>query len=209
MADTAFIIFCGFCFKWYYFYFSCGLIRGSTTVIYSVHCIHEGTALIFRTLCPWLYEVFSVFRCDCNCFGGGLIYINEYIPSKPLNNHPVFSNLELMAFEPHQRKRKWLPLGIYKLPSQNDIEFLNRVSSIRGCYLGIYENILAMVDFKLSFDKSHLEAFMQAYDFIKKPTCYQSNTQSCTDLILGNRKSFYLMLLELVCRSIINLSALF
>ena len=105
---------------------------------------------------------FPFFRCDCNCFGGGLIYINEYIPSKPLNNHPVFSDLELMAFEPHQRKRKWLLLGIYKLPSQNDIEFLNRVSSIRGCYLGIYENILAMVDFKLSFDKSHLSRSLYA-----------------------------------------------
>ena len=88
-----------------------------------------------------------------------------------------------MAFEPHQRKRKWLLLGIYKLPSQNDIEFLNRTSSIIGYYLRIYENILAMVESKLSFDKSHLEAFIQAYDFIKKPTCYQSNTPSCIDLI--------------------------
>ena len=61
MADTAFIIFRGFCFKWYCFYVSCGLIHGSTTVIYSVHCIHGGTALIFRRLCPWLYEVISVF----------------------------------------------------------------------------------------------------------------------------------------------------
>ena len=28
-------------------------------LIYSVHCIHGDTALIFRTLCPWLYEVSS------------------------------------------------------------------------------------------------------------------------------------------------------
>ena len=28
-------------------------------LIYSVHCIHRCTALIFRTLCPWLYEVFA------------------------------------------------------------------------------------------------------------------------------------------------------
>ena len=35
---------------------------------------------------------------------------------------------------------------------------------------------------------------MQAYDFssiIKKPTCYQSNTPSCIDLILTNRKSLF------------------
>ena len=30
-------------------------------LIYSVHGIHGGTALIFRTLCPWLYEVFAFF----------------------------------------------------------------------------------------------------------------------------------------------------
>ena len=28
-------------------------------LIYSVHCIHGGTALIFRTLYPSLYEIFS------------------------------------------------------------------------------------------------------------------------------------------------------
>ena len=28
--------------------------------LYSVHCIHGDTALIFRTLCPWLYEVSSI-----------------------------------------------------------------------------------------------------------------------------------------------------
>ena len=68
----------------------------------------------------------------------------------------------MMAFELHQCKRKWR-----------------------------YENILATGDFNISIDNSHLEAFMQAYDFsslIKKPACYQSNTPSCIDLILTNRK---------------------
>ena len=49
-----------------------------------------------------------------------------------------------------------------------------------------------MSDFNLSVDNSHLEAFMSACDFsslIKKPTCYQSNTPSCIDLILTNRKN--------------------
>ena len=73
----------------------------------------------------------EVFRRDRNRFGGGLIlYFNENIPCKPLTDHPVFSDLEMMAFELHQSKRKWLVLGIYKPPSQNDIEFLNRISLI-------------------------------------------------------------------------------
>ena len=136
---------------------------------------------------------YKVFRRDRNRFGGGLIlYVNENIPCKPLTDHPVFSDLELMAFELHQSKRKWLLLGIYKPPSQNVIEFLNRISLIIDYYLQTYENILAIGDFNLSVDNSHLEAFMQAYDFsslIKKPTCYQSNTPSCIDLKLTKMKS--------------------
>ena len=53
---------------------------------------------------------------------------------------------------------------------------------------------LAIGDFNFSVYNIHLEAFMQAYDFsnlIKKPTCYQSNTPSCIDLILTNRKSLF------------------
>ena len=89
----------------------------------------------------------KVFRRDGNCFGGGLIlYVNENIPCKPLTDHPVFSDLELMAFELHQSKRKWLLLGIYKPPSQNYIEFLNRISLIIDYDLQRYENILAIGD---------------------------------------------------------------
>ena len=71
---------------------------------------------------------YKVFRRDRNRFGGGLIlYVNKNIPCKPLTDHPVFSDLELMAFELHQSKRKWLLLGIYKSTSQNVLEFLNRI----------------------------------------------------------------------------------
>ena len=50
---------------------------------------------------------YKVFRRDRNHFGDGLIlYVNENIPCKPLTDHPVFSDLELMAFELHQSKRK-------------------------------------------------------------------------------------------------------
>ena len=94
---------------------------------------------------------YKVFRRDRNRFGGGLIlYINENIPCKPLSNHPMFSDLELMAFELHQSKRKWLFLGIYKPPSQNDIEFLRRISLILDYYLPTYENFVLVGDFNLS-----------------------------------------------------------
>ena len=120
---------------------------------------------------------YKILRRDRNRFGGGLIlYINESIPCKPLSNHSMFSDLELMAFELHQSKRKWLFLGVYMPLSQNDIEFLRRISLIlEYFYLPVYENFVVIRDFNLPVENSNLEAIIQAYDsssFIKKPTCY-------------------------------------
>ena len=99
-----------------------------------------------------------------------------------------------MAFELHQSKRKWLFLGIYKSPSQNDIEFLRIISLILDYYLPTYENFVVIGDFNLPVENSHLEAIIQAYDLSslkKKRTCYQSHTPSCNDLILTNRKHLF------------------
>ena len=117
-----------------------------------------------------------------------------YHVSPQLTDHPVFSDLELMAFEFHLSKRKWLLLGICKPHSENDIEFLNKMSSIMGYYLQTYENIPTVDDFNISVDNSYLEDFMQSYglsSLINKKTCYQSNTSSCTDLTLSNRESLF------------------
>ena len=49
-------------------------------------------------------------------------------------------------------------------------------------------------DFNLPVENSHLESIIQAYDlssYIKKPTCYQSQTPGCIDLILTNRKYLF------------------
>ena len=74
---------------------------------------------------------FKAFRRDRNRFGGALIlYINENIPCRPLNDHPAFPNLELIAIEIHQNKRRWLFIDIHKPPSQSDNEFTNRLSLI-------------------------------------------------------------------------------
>ena len=76
-----------------------------------------------------------------------MLYINENIPCRPLNEHPKFSDLELIVFEFHQSKRKWLFLGICKPPCQNEIEFLHRINSILDPYLTTYENIILIGDF--------------------------------------------------------------
>ena len=127
---------------------------------------------------------FKVFRLDRNRFGGGLIlYINENIPCRPLNDHATFPNLELIAIEIHQKKR-WLFIGMYKPPSQSDREFTNRLSSIIDYYSPKYENLILIGDFNVS-KKNNLN------NVINKPTCFQSNTPTYIDVILTNKKDLF------------------
>ena len=139
--------------------------------------------------------IFKVFRRDRNGFGGGLIlYINEKIPFRPLNDHPAFPNLELIAIEIHQNKRRWLFIGVYKLPSQSDNEFTNRLSLITDYYSPKYENLVLIGDFNLSTEYQHLDAIIQAYNLnnpINKLTCFQSSTPTWIDLILTNKKNLF------------------
>ena len=81
-----------------------------------------------------------------------ILYISENIPCRPLNDRPNFPNLELIAIEIRQNKRRWLFIGIYKLPSQSDKEFTNRLSSIIDYYSPIYENLILITDFNLSIE---------------------------------------------------------
>ena len=69
----------------------------------------------------------------------------------------MFSDIELMAFELHQSKRKWL-LGIYKSPSQSNIKFLRRISLILDYYLPTYENVVVIGHFNSPVENSYLEA---------------------------------------------------
>ena len=70
-----------------------------------------------------------------------MLYINEKIPCRSLNDHLNFHDLEVMAIEINQNKRKWLFVGVYKVPSQSDKEFTNRLSLIIGDYLIFLLNI--------------------------------------------------------------------
>ena len=136
---------------------------------------------------------FKVFMRDRNRFGSGLIlYINENIPYRPLNDHPTFPNLELITIEIHQNRHRWLFIGIYKTPSQSDNEFTN--SLIIDYYSPKYENLILIRDFNLCTEHQHLDALIQAYDLnnlINKPVCFQSNTPTCIDLILTNKKHLF------------------
>ena len=87
---------------------------------------------------------FKQYRQDQNQFGGGFVlFVNdENIPWKSFNAHPKFSDLELMVFELHQSKQRWLFLGLCKPPFQNDVEFLNTANSVLDDYSSTNANII-------------------------------------------------------------------
>ena len=84
---------------------------------------------------------YRMFRQDKNCFGGGLcIYVKENIASKQLNLH-LDKETEAIDLEINLRSRKWLIVGLWKPPSQNNSLFLENMSKNLSKYLDSYENI--------------------------------------------------------------------
>ena len=70
---------------------------------------------------------YRMFRKDRNCFGGGLyIFVKENIASKQLNLH-LDKETEAIYLEINILLRKWLIVGLYKSPSQNNSLFFEKM----------------------------------------------------------------------------------
>ena len=138
---------------------------------------------------------YKLVRSDRNRFGGRLIlYLNEEIPCRFLNNHPIVPNAEIICIEFHLLKHKWLLLGCYKPPAQNDLEFIASITKIVDFYLQKFENLFIIGDLNMTTENTHLNELLQIYDLtalIKEPTCYQSQNPNCIDHFLTNRKALF------------------
>ena len=106
---------------------------------------------------------YKIFRLDRNRLGGGLIlYINENIPCKPLQEHVHLPKFEVTATEFYQNNQKWLLLGLYKPLNQKTSDFIQNLSLILDLFLKDYDNAILIGDFNLSSDDVPLENFLQA-----------------------------------------------
>ena len=77
---------------------------------------------------------YKSFGRDRNCHGGGVLcYINENIPSKTVNVEGIVKECEIVLIEFSIKTRKWLFIGLYKPPSQNENNFLDNSSLIITC----------------------------------------------------------------------------
>ena len=89
---------------------------------------------------------------------------------------------------------KWLLLGIYKPPKQNNFEFLETIYILLNDYTETYENIITFGNFNMFFENPQLNGFIQLHDIshsINEPTYFQSHDPPCIDNILTNRKTMF------------------
>ena len=134
------------------------------------------------------------FRLQHNRFGGGLIlFINEDIPCKPLQEHKHLANFEVIGIDLYQNNQKWFLLGLYKPPNQKTSDFFKKKND-NVIFEKNNDNVTIIGHFNLSSDDVPLESFLQAHDLtslIKEATHFHSSNSSCIDLILTNQKYMY------------------
>ena len=92
------------------------------------------------------------------------------------------------------KTQKWLCIGLYKSPSQNESYFLEILSKVlsRQTWHNLKKLFWLEVLTQLLITKIGL--LMNTFNLkslINKPTCFQSANPTCNDLILTNKKSLF------------------
>ena len=124
--------------------------------------------------------------------GGGrgvMIYVHENIPSKLLTKHVLPSDIECIFLELNFRKCKWLLVGTYHPPSQNDHYFLENLDKAIDVY-SHHEKVLLAGDFNAEISEFCLDSFLYQHELknlVKEKTCFENVwNPSCIDLFLKN-----------------------
>ena len=140
----------------------------------------------------FLYEGYSKpHRKDRKLGAGGLLlYINENIPSRELNEHTLSDDIEIMCVEINLKKQKWVLISIYRPPNMNERYFLDHLSRVIDCYSKKYDRFVIMGDFNSEPSDEPIETFLSCYNLhnlVKEKTCFKGSPK-CYDLILTNFK---------------------
>ena len=80
-------------------------------------------------------------------FRGLMFYVNEQIPSKVLVLESIPIDIKLLLLEFTVKNRRWLCIGIYRLPSQNEKHFFDNLSKTLGKLTCQYDKTILIDDF--------------------------------------------------------------
>ena len=129
------------------------------------------------------------FRFDRNGNGGGiLLYIREYIPSKPLTMN---RNIESFFVEIIlNKKKKWLLSCSYNPTKMQTSNHLAELSKSTDIHLTKYDELLFLGHCNGGVEDSSVKSFCCSYNvrsMINRPICFKNPEKlSCIDLILTN-----------------------
>ena len=125
-------------------------------------------------------------------FLGLLLYVNENLPGKIINSYKFREISEIVLLEFSVSNKKWLLLGNYRPPSQNDLSFINELNLAWDFLSPKYENFVLLGDLNLS--RENPKNFMCSFDLeslIDSPTCHKSINATHIDLILTNSDQLF------------------
>ena len=131
---------------------------------------------------------YRIVRKDRDRNGGGLLlYINEDIPFKIIQNSSLLPTLEVLPIGIKLGRFTFLLTGLYKPPSVSEKELLLHLNKTHNFFSTKYENITLIGDFNMQPGNKNLKDFCdlnQLQHLILKPTCYKGKTPSTIDLII-------------------------
>ena len=123
-----------------------------------------------------------------------MIYIRDKVPAQELSDIDIPLSIECGIVEINVHKKKWIMLGIYRPPSQNEREFFGEHGKVLDMCTTTSDNLIIMGDFNMEEDGDSISNFMNLHglgNLIKVRTCFKSINARCIDLILtNNMKSF-------------------
>ena len=132
---------------------------------------------------------YKLFCKDRNKFGGGLIlFVKENILCNVLNTFHFSEECEIISIDLSISNKKWLLLGIYNSPTQNEALFVEHIKLALKTYSMSHKNLL-LGDFNMTTENSKLQDLMDAFcleNLIKEPTCFKSTVPTTIDLIVTN-----------------------
>ena len=131
-------------------------------------------------------------RYDRNKNGGGLVtFFRAGIPVREIKTYKFPSEIEFIVLELTINKARWLLLNLYRPPNQCSKFFFNEVEKGLDFYSSKYEKFILIGDQNCDPSGSVIRDLMASYNFrntMKDPTCFNSNSPNCIDLILTNGK---------------------
>ena len=99
---------------------------------------------------------------------------------------------EILPLEFRLLNSKWLILGTYKPPSQNETTYVSEIQKLLTYYRSLYDNILLLGDFNMPFSNKNMKNLCHMFELnhlIKGPTCFKSSKPSCIDNFYTNKNT--------------------